>query len=343
KGYKLSGFTRPITRIRYNIDGDLLLVSGKEHTIFSWRGSDFEPLCSYSGHTGAINDIYIQGKLFDLTQDDSKKLISASADSSLVIWDTETCKVLHRMNEKGSFILCGISLSCEMFFYIYMPDGNSYVLNVHELEGNHTLIYKKECKGVPSCAMWGFLDEHIIIGLENGELVIFDLNSKSLKVNNAHKSKISDIQMSPDYLHFITCSQDTTVLFDFITTKLWDASTFDKISYEIGLNLNSVSLSPFKDFVHGGVDSSQVTHTKSKAMDILFIDVLTKKKFGSIISPHTGPVNSLRLSPDGNALTSGSQDSTLLSYRFDQHPTFPNLSDEYDTIFTRLGIHTGRG
>uniref|UniRef100_A0A6B2G6C7 Serine-threonine kinase receptor-associated protein n=1 Tax=Myxobolus squamalis TaxID=59785 RepID=A0A6B2G6C7_MYXSQ len=229
KGYKLSGFTRPITRIRYNIDGDLLFVSGKEHTIFSWRGSDFEPFCSYSGHKGAINDIYVQ--------DDSKKLISASADSSLAIWDTETCKVLHRMNEKGSFILCGISLSCEMLFYIYMPDSTSYVLNVHELEGNHTLIYKKECKGVPTCAMWGFLDEHIIIGLENGELVIFDLNSKSLKVNNAHKSKISDIQMSPDYLHFITCSQDTTVLVGLILLSLSYGMLLHLTRYHMKLDL----------------------------------------------------------------------------------------------------------
>uniref|UniRef100_A0A6G3MGL9 Serine-threonine kinase receptor-associated protein n=1 Tax=Henneguya salminicola TaxID=69463 RepID=A0A6G3MGL9_HENSL len=234
KGYRLIEFKRPITHVKYNLDCDLFLASSKAKNIYSWRGDAFEPLNSYEGHKGSINDFCIQ--------DDSKLIISASADNSLMIFDTETAAVINKLTEKGPFTHCGISLSRQMFFYIYVSGIDSYSLNVRELNGDITLIFQKEGKGLPTCAMWGYLDEQIIIGLENGQLIIFDLCTKNIKPIQAHKSSISDIQMSRDYMHFITCSTDSTVLF-------WDASTYNYNKYETNVNLNSVSLSPFKDYV----------------------------------------------------------------------------------------------
>lgn len=302
----MSGFERPVSRVRYNLDGDLLFASGKEKHILSWRGEQPQPLGAYLGHTGAVND-------FDI-QDDSFRLISASADTSLMVWDTETAAVIHKVDTSGPCVLCGISLSREMFFYIY-THGESCTLDVRHFDGEFTLLLQEVYNGVPVCAIWGCLDEQIIIGLQSGKIAVFELATKTVKIYKGHNTAVTDIQMSRDYLHFVTCSSDTSVL-------LWDVVSMEPIRYTTGIELNSVSLSPFKEYFicSGGVHSSQVTHTKSNILDIIFFDVTTKKRVASVINPHNGPVNSLRISPDGKGFISCSEDSSINTYSIYQQP-----------------------
>ena len=97
---------------------------------------------------------------------------------------------------------------------------------------------EKYDNSIPVKTLWGFLDEYIITGNDNGHLYVWDANNldELYRNENAHKNVINDMQvncvrlkfvftsytvkLSKDQTHLITASKDTTAkLFDAIDLK----------------------------------------------------------------------------------------------------------------------------
>lgn len=54
KPLSLNGHERSITKIRYNLEGDLLFSSSKDNTPNVWYTINGERLGTFDGHTGAV-------------------------------------------------------------------------------------------------------------------------------------------------------------------------------------------------------------------------------------------------------------------------------------------------
>ena len=93
-------------------------------------------------------------------------------------------------------------------------------------------------------AIWGFKDETIITGHENG--VIATWNSKTgdfLTSVKEHTASVVDLQPSTDYSTFISASKDTSAkLFGMSDLKVHK-------QYLSGRPVNSAAISPLKEHI----------------------------------------------------------------------------------------------
>merc|ERR1712124_77073 len=78
----LKGHTRPLTFIKYNVDGDVLVSCAKDHRPTLWYADSGERIGTYKGHNGATWSC-------DITRD-STRLVTASADSTVKLWNLTT-------------------------------------------------------------------------------------------------------------------------------------------------------------------------------------------------------------------------------------------------------------
>ena len=78
---QLKGHDRPLSYVTFNKESDLLFTCGKEGVINVWFTTNGERLGTFQ-HEGAV--------LGCAVTNDSKTMISASADRSMRMWDTYT-------------------------------------------------------------------------------------------------------------------------------------------------------------------------------------------------------------------------------------------------------------
>jgi WD40 repeat protein len=79
----LKGHGRPLTRVRFNRDGDLLVTCSRDDTPNLWYSANGERLGTFAGHQGSVWDCDISW--------DSTRLVTASSDCSMKIWDMVSC------------------------------------------------------------------------------------------------------------------------------------------------------------------------------------------------------------------------------------------------------------
>ena len=226
------GHERPVTRVAINRDGDLIVSASKDSTLALWDVNSLE-CCGTMHHQGAILDVDI---LYTT-------IISASADFSFRMWENG--------KEIKQLAFEQIVRSCQ-----YSKDGNNIIvlLEMYLKYNNELLIVDKECKklksvklssdyGKATISRWGPLCESILIGFEDGTILV--LNSSDLttkKIIKKNESAITDIQMSLDSSTFIISSKDqTATLYDYTFTVL-------KV-YNSDRPVNSASISSKKDHV----------------------------------------------------------------------------------------------
>ena len=129
--------------------------------------------------------------------------------------------------------------------------------------------------------MWGTLDEQIVTGHDNGDIVQWDVKThQKVKIVSDHAKSISDMQLSADskidtvgslFLFiligsmlagtmFISASKDTSA-------KLFDIDSLEcHKTYSTERPVNSASISPTQDHVvlGGGQEAMDVTTTSTR-------------------------------------------------------------------------------
>lgn len=80
--YLLSGHSRPLTQVKFNREGDLLVTCAKDLSPGVWFTDDGARLGTLDGHNGAVWTC-------DFTID-SERLLTASADQTVRLWHLPT-------------------------------------------------------------------------------------------------------------------------------------------------------------------------------------------------------------------------------------------------------------
>ena len=74
---QMKGHEKPIMKLKYNRDGDLLFCASQDYKVSCWDSQTGIRIGTFNGHNGRVNDISIS--------DDSEYLLSASQEPQQAI------------------------------------------------------------------------------------------------------------------------------------------------------------------------------------------------------------------------------------------------------------------
>jgi len=313
----LKGHEGPITKIKYNREGDLLFsCARKDKKPCVWFTDNGERLGNFIGHEGAVWDMDV-----DFT---STRLLTASADRTCKLWDVSNGKELFSFGHASSVRSCAFAQGGKMILTVQENNFNApaaiFIYNV-DSEGEQSAEPVREMSspetGRITCAMWGNLNHHIISSDATGAIRKWNVETEEEEEKvQAHTKEIRHMQFSQDRTMFITASIDRTA-------KLFDTKTLKCLkTYKSDRPLNSAAISPLMNqvIVGGGQDALNVTMTSSKVghFEVDFMHMVYMDFMGSV-KGHFGPVNTVAFSPDGTHYASGSEDGYVRLHHFDKN------------------------
>lgn len=312
----LKGHARPLTRVKFNREGDLLFTCAKDSKPCVWYTRNGERIGNYIGHEGTVWDCDVDFL--------SKRLLTASGDRTVRLWDVKSGEQLQVFHHASSVRTVCFSHGEKMF--LAAQDGSFkqkptvFIYNLAEpgqeqLPALRTL--REDGHGRINRALWGNLNETVLAACEDGSIRVWDTEQGKHILRSdpkdGHRKEIADMQFSKDHTMLITASRDRTA-------KLWDVKTLKCLkTFRSDRPLNSASISPrFNQVVLGGGQSAMdVTTTAAAAghFESDFHHIVYEHKMGSV-SGHFGPVNTLAFHPHGTSFASGSEDGYIRLHHF---------------------------
>jgi len=321
KPISLHGHERSITCIRYNRDGDLLFSCAKDSLPNVWHAINGERLGTFGSSQERDSNSH-GGAVWCLDVDwESANFLSGSADNSVRIWDVDTGKMKGCIDTKSAVRTCAFSYSGKMVaFSTDKQMGHPCIINVVDTRtfsvDKPVMTISIPPKGPKVTSLvWGTLDEQIVTGHDNGDIVQWDVKTQQkVKIVSDHAKSISDMQLSADRTMFISASKDTSA-------KLFDIDSLEcHKTYSTERPVNSASISPTQDHVvlGGGQEAMDVTTTSTRIgkFDARFFHMVFEEEFGRV-KGHFGPINTVVFSPDGSGYASGGEDGYVRLHNFD--------------------------
>lgn len=318
----LQGHDRPLTWVQFNRDGDLIFTCGKDANLSLWRTEDGRRLGTYDVGKGVV-------WACDCTLD-SKRLVAASADMKILIFDVCSGTLLNEIPEQGP---------CKFVEWCRMPtQQNKFVLAHDNFKAQSKAIKVWKVDGdtpkrlwvqddfAARCVQvhWGPFDETVISIHENGDIMVWDANTgEYINELRGHKGYITCMSFSDDRMLALTSCSDGTA-------KLWSTKDWECLkTYTTDRPLNSCSLSPLLTrggtdrkmhlLLGGGQAAENVTTTASGEgkFEALLYHVVRGEEIASC-KGHFGPLHTLAWRPDGSGYASGGEDGYVRLYAFDE-------------------------
>ncbi len=316
KIYKGEGF---MTIVTYNNKGDLLYIGDKNSkTIYAINILTNKIVGAFYGHNGTVWYLTVSN--------DDSILVSCGADMSLCYFNTSNGElILKDTNTPGIPKQVDIIENKVVVFFDAIGKKYKSYITVYDLETlsstNINKIKEFECDNTNKpCVVKWFGSNKIIIGYENGSIIIKDLFNESIQdiVNKFHSGPIKSLVFNNAKTMILTGSHDST-------SKLIKINDFDQLEVvytcESTCPINSAifSYNEKKIILAGGIDAIDVAMTENNDLTIKFFDIKAKKLISKMAS-HFGPVRYLCRAPKSKNFTSASQDGTVKIYNFDENP-----------------------
>ena len=324
KIYRGEGF---MTTVTYNNKGDLIYIGDKNSkSIYSVNVKDNKIVGAFHGHNGTVWHLAI-------SPDDSM-LISCGADMSLCYFNTSNGElILKDSNTPGIPKHVDIIENKIVVFFDAIGKKYKSYISVYDLSTLNSSGINKikefECdnSNKPCVAKW-FDSNKIIIGYENGSIVIKDLFDESVQdiINNFHTSHVKSLVFNNAKTMILTGSRDSTSKL----IKINESNELEVVyTCESTCPINSAifSYNEKKIILAGGIDAIDVAMSGDNDLTIKFFDIKAKKLISKMAS-HFGPVRYLARAPKSKNFTSASQDGMVKIYNFDENPIeFENYSE----------------
>lgn len=314
----LKGHEGPISKLKYNREGDLLFTCArKDSKPVAWYADNGERVGNYIGHEGAVWDVDI-----DFT---STILITASADRTAKLWEVETGKELFSFGHQSSVRSCGFAEGDRMVLTVgennFDQQATIFIYNVapeitQDMSDEPVRAMFAKNTGKIYGALWGGLNSFIISAGEDGTIRKWNVETgQEEHAVKAHNKPIKSITYNKDKTMFITASGDHTA-------KLYDVRSLECLkTYNSDRPLNAASISPIMNhvIVGGGQDAMNVTVTSSKVghFQVDFFHTVYMEYMGNV-KGHFGPVHTVAFNPDGKSYASGSEDGYVRLHHFDK-------------------------
>lgn len=311
----LKGHERPLTFLKYNLEGDLLLSCAKDKRTTLWYAGSGERVGTYVGHNGAVWSC-------DISRD-SERLVTASADQSVKLWNVQSGEEVYHFEYDSPCRSVSFSLGEERILlttdaFMGTPPAVRIIKHSHDIEAQEheeVLTVQDVHPGRITRAIWGHNNKHFLTSCEDGRMRQFDTETgKLLHEIKVHEKSIQMMAPAADGSHIITASLDKT-------SKLLDADTLEVLKeYQSDRPLNTADIAPHLPHVAlgGGQDAASVTTTAGQAgkFEVVFYHKIYQEMFGSVRG-HFGPLNFVLFSPNGKSFATGGEDGYVRIQHFD--------------------------
>ena len=230
---------------------------------------------------------------------DGTKIVSASVDKTIRIWDTNTGKQIGLPLEGHTDSVLDASFS---------PDGKKIVSSSHDYTIRIWDAITGRQIGQPLTGHTGSVTtvtfspdgKYIVSASADKTIRVWDAITGNLikQISTGHECPISSAAFSPDGTKIVSASWDYTL-------RIWDVTTGKQIGEPLKGHtrlVNSASFSPDGKYI--------VSASSDKTVRIW--DTKTGKQVGESLEGHTSHVNSASFSPDGKYIVSASDDTTII-------------------------------
>ena len=308
--YQIGINQKPIKEIKYNSDGDLIFGCGVDDitVMINQHGN---VLGTFERGGSAVNSLCP----LDFT------LITGSSDSILSTWDIVTGQLKTTHNTDS--IVRSIDNDGEVIYFLSDNSMNikGYIGRLDQRVGMIEKLFYPENNSVKGF----FYKKYFIFGDIAGKINKYDFSQNQIvEYKQVHYSKITSVKPSFCKTFFVSSSFDSTM-------KIIDSDSFTvKKKFKTEEPMNTASIFPENTILvsGGGINARDVTITKGKStFDTNFYDIITTQKIG-FYNTHSGPINSIDISPDGSQIVTGGEDGKIVLI---------NMGNDFNTApFTKL-------
>lgn len=335
----LYAHTRPVTQVKFNIEGDLLFTAGKDKAACVYRVSDGYKVRSFGGegadhsHNGVIWSI-------DVTHD-NKYLVTASADMKIGFWKIDNGQLLRTVDCNGpcKWVEMNTKPGCqdrivitrkkfmknEEAAIIYKVDWNTFDLTP-ELTISDFDDELLQCH-------WGPYDETIITTHQSGYFRFWDAKTgKKLWEKLAHPGhELSNATFNNDrYLMLTTGGDGRAILWDILNREIVQEYKTDRC-------LNAGAIHPHLQtentvgklnvrrqhlVIGGGQKADQVTTTGGGGNFEALIFQMVHNELLASVKGHFSPINFLAWIPDGSGFVTGAEEGFCRLHKFDENDPY---------------------
>jgi translation initiation factor 3 subunit I len=321
----LTGHSRPVHKVLYNFDGDLLFSCSDDKTVCMYNTDMLDRVGLFQ-----IND---SCKSIDVTQD-SKLLFATATTQGIKVFNCQNGDLVAEMAMPGIYTkkVC-LSYSNDKFCVIYedsrrenwirvftVKDTLEYGINPKGCCAHIYQIKAPKDHGINDCK-WGQLDKTVYYCTDKGSLLRYDLEEDAMVMRrDVNKNEIFSLTMTPDFTMLLTASRDGS-------SKLLHPETMDEIrTFDFKYPCRNAVVSPLYDaennqkfhvLLCGGQDAKDVTTTGADkgGFEMDLFNIIYNEKLAAI-KGHFGTVHSVAFHPDGQSFASGSEDGYVHYHRF---------------------------
>ena len=323
----LEGHTEPVLSVSFNPNGNTLASVSRTEIIF-WDVDTGEQQQSITGHTHSVRSIALSN--------DGVTLASGYSDGTVQLWDVNRQAKQQLMTTDSEAPITGLSFSpdgtmlaigSDAVLYMWNPTSREQLWVTTRYWGNGYLSNITFSPDGTTLAAIENSNDILLLDVETGELT------------QTYDVRAADISFSPD-------GQFLAVVTRFNVIDLWHLRTERKIRTLGGRAVYSAAYAPDGNTIAGGVSnevwfwnvrsgeilgkkltghvgyvhtvaysSNGKTLMSASGRSICLWDVDTGERT-DIFRGHTGPLVDAAYSPNGRTLASGSDDGTVLLWKF---------------------------
>lgn len=324
----LTGHFRPVRKVQFNFDGDLLFTCSDDQTVCMYNTFLLERIGIFQ-----IND---SCKCIDVSRD-SKLLLATATTIGVKMFDTTNGDQLAEIpvNSMVSKFV-ELSYSDKQFLIVSEDRQADDIIKIFNTKDALAWGVKKDegQKQFPApvmeirspkdhkinCVKWGPLDKSIYYCTDKGRLIKYNLEKKCVELTvDKHKGEIFSVELTDDFTMLLTCGNDGFC-------KLLNPETFDEIrKFNHEFPCRGASVSPlymaeenqkFHVLICGGQDAKDVTTTAAQkgGFEMKLFNIIHNEQL-AVIKGHFGTVHSVAFHPDGISFASGSEDGYVHYHR----------------------------
>jgi len=324
-----------VVSIAFSPDGLLMASASHDNLIILWRTNDYSRLTRVVGHTGTVFNVefsqhtskYFFSSSFDRTikmwevpekelpmdghdsrllgckfAEQGDKLVTASRDKTLMIWDVQRGSVMGRLSgHRSNVTTCAFTDQGETV----ISGSRDSTLKVWDARKETELRSMDGHTGIVTaiCA-----HPHLPLVVSTGEdklIRVWNYHSGALlRTVYGHRASVSCCEFSRDGRRLVTGSEDHTL-------KLWDAGRSFKKVATLCAHTDAVMACAFtadcKRVVSGGNDRRVILWDARNALKL------------AVLERHTAAITAVATSADCRFFFSASVDGVVLQYDAERH------------------------